>query len=1101
MVLTKNWVCVFSCLAAGLLISSALGLAAGSFGHGEVVLIADPVENLALPTTFDLRNVGGHNYVTSVKSQSGGTCWTHGTMAAIEGNLLMTGEWAAAGETGEPNLAEYHLDWWNGFNQHNNDDTVPPTGGGLEVHQGGDYLVASAYLGRGEGAVRDIDGQSYDTPPERYNDNYHYYWVNDMEWLVAGPNLEHIDDIKTTIMTEGVMGTCMCYDGAFMSATYEHYQPPTNPLEPNHAIAIIGWDDNRDTPAPANGAWLCKNSWGTGWGYGGFFWISYYDKYSCQHPEMGAVSFQDVEPMPYENVYYHDYHGWRATMTDCTEAFNAFSGTGIDGNDEFLQAVSFYTAEDNVSYTIRIYNDFIGGELTNQASEQSGSIARKGLHTVTLSQPAFAVQNDDFYVYLSLSSGGQPYDCTSEVPVLLDSESAPASYHKTLAGTVVQSAAEPGQSYYRDGGNWLDLYNYDSNHSANFCIKALTVQCPPLPMFDGIDSVKNRGTGDCLVLSWDAATDPYQPVSYHICRWDHSPSSAEITAAFSSSAWICNTTALTYDDTSLTAGQTYYYVVRACDSIGESDANEAIRSGTPSIEWWLQSSTSVIMGYQEMNTGPLDDPSAVQTASLATVDDFRVGNIEWMSDAFTAPQDPAGTWTFNVHGHASSPLVAGSLYAKIFRYNGGFPVLLFTTGYDDEDIGDYTASHLFTWAYIAGTGTIPAGDRVYVEYWVHATAVNASERLTTLGTTQAGGPHDVWFCDVDAETSSEFTIPNIGSSEFTDADYTNAASSDDIRAGPTGLSGVGDEWFVRCNFTTRVDPATITSLDLTFEGRWSVGGTATMYVYNAASATWVTVGATAPIIAGSDLTMTRAITSGITKYFSGGIIRWGVYGSGSMCTCAVDFLQAVIAAPTAFTMNFDDPATPTSIMPALAGTGPQPEYSIDLTGKPASSWVFVSFPLAVSGNIQTILDDMALGDGATTWTVAKWYNPLTPNDPWKTYRVGSTTNDLATITNLMGVWLWITANGGDQMLTVGVSGDYPATPVTVNLYAGWNMAGYPSLTPRLGSATLPAQADRVSVWQAAAPYIFDSAPASVTMSHGNAYWVHVTADCLWVVNP
>ncbi|MBI9069776.1 MAG: T9SS type A sorting domain-containing protein [Salinivirgaceae bacterium] len=451
-----------------------------------------------IPEEFDLRNYNGKNYVSPVKSQIDGTCWTHGAMAAIEGNLLMNGNWETSGLDNPPNLAEYHLDWWNGFNDNYNADIEPTSGSGLEVHMGGDYRVTAAYLARGNGSVKDgVEGNWHSNTPENYNSDYTFFYVRDIEWYIAGENLERINVLKQKIMDNGVMGTCMAYDNQFIS-NYIHYQPPTSDMLPNHAIAIIGWDDNKQTQAPESGAWLCKNSWDIYWGNDGYFWISYYDKWSGQEPEMGAISMINTVEQFFDTIYYHDYHGWRDTKSGVNEAINAFTAE----NTIEIKSLSFFTADDTVNYTAAVYDDFNGAELTNLLAEISGSIDHTGFHTFDLDEVVSITQGNDFYIYLNLDKGGMPFDRTSDVPVLLGG---------TNTRTIVESSAQTGQSFYKNTeGSWTDFYYEGEDlwiNSGNFCMKAIvdnkSAQIPEefdLRNYNGknyVSPVKSQIDGTC----------------------------------------------------------------------------------------------------------------------------------------------------------------------------------------------------------------------------------------------------------------------------------------------------------------------------------------------------------------------------------------------------------------------------------------------------------------------------------------------------------------------------------------------------------------------------------------------------------------------------
>ena len=101
-----------------------------------------------------------------------------------------------------------------------------------------------------------------------------------------------------------------------------------------------------------------------------------------------------------------------------SKAFNAFKATGR----ETMKAVSFYSAQHNVSYTVEVYSTFENGKLSGKLATQTGKVEYSGYHTVDLRAPVMLKENDKFYIYVELSAGGHAIDRTSNIPVLLADE-------------------------------------------------------------------------------------------------------------------------------------------------------------------------------------------------------------------------------------------------------------------------------------------------------------------------------------------------------------------------------------------------------------------------------------------------------------------------------------------------------------------------------------------------------------------------------------------------------------------------------------------------------------------------------------------------------
>ena len=141
----------------------------------------------------------------------------------------------------------------------------------------------------------------------------------------------------------------------FAQYTYE-------PVQSNHAVTVVGWDDTFPVSAfregyqpPAAGAWIVKNSWGEDWGKDGYFWLSYYDQSLSGLESFEYVVDEDNRQMDHLSLL--DYDNMPAAIVSSTLFEQPVYTANIFEveEDSVLQYVSAMTGDLNTSVTVSVY--------------------------------------------------------------------------------------------------------------------------------------------------------------------------------------------------------------------------------------------------------------------------------------------------------------------------------------------------------------------------------------------------------------------------------------------------------------------------------------------------------------------------------------------------------------------------------------------------------------------------------------------------------------------------------------------------------------------------------------------------------------------------
>ena len=231
-------------------------------------------DGFGLPEAYSSVDEG---FVTPVKDQGDmNTCTIFSAAGAMESALLKNGY-------GEYDLSEEYFNYWastrndgNGWLRNRETDGVVLFGGVNILSYGGAIKESDLpYMSSDKESFEELD------VPEPM------FYAGSVKRL----SQEDPNEIKRAVMDCGAVATSFYVSDEYLNKQTNAYccnDEVTDEQigQSGHAVIIVGWDDNysRDSFSQncmpqSNGAWLIKNSWGTGTENFDYMWVSYEDKY------------------------------------------------------------------------------------------------------------------------------------------------------------------------------------------------------------------------------------------------------------------------------------------------------------------------------------------------------------------------------------------------------------------------------------------------------------------------------------------------------------------------------------------------------------------------------------------------------------------------------------------------------------------------------------------------------------------------------------------------------------------------------------------------------------------------------------------------------